>query len=758
MDKTQLDFILKFVTSGVSNVIKDTEKVKKSLDFKVGKGWRPDVNLNKAGTAIKKALPDMTSFSKLENQILKTVSPPKGLSKGWEKALKPDAFISQAHINKIKPQTTGSQKLIDDEAQKIKNARWRAAEGAKKQLDNLQTKAIGEKYQRDKKRVKAIDKTHAIAIAQNKRINKRNRSNLDKSHLQAIEQNKQINKKMDNLRLRANEDLKKFNARKAKESPRGKQTAEEKKRIDLLHKEGIVANEISDRYNSFGRAIRMPQEELKKMAQGGAKFTNSFARGALKLKMFTHGLRGFRMEALGVMFAGQNLNKVMMGFLQPAIQARNLTEEWGNTMKKLFLPVIKAIEPIFDKISDWIENMSPAMKMVIGGIVVFLAILGKLGFIFGSFMLAIGSSLMMFPKARTGALKTAAAIATMGKSAGTTTKKLVGLNVALLPLSKKGMIPLAGGGASAFKGLAAAGKTASASISAAFSAVVPVLGITVGWLLAIIAVVAAIGYLIYRMVKARKEQKNLAKQTKKTEKAFKGSGLHAAVKATSKEFKIFDLGLQKTDFLMGISEKVVTGFTSAWGSLKTGVASVLDGIITKAKDAWAWIQKVFGGGKKENVFTPPTYGDTYDKESGVLTKGGQGFSTAFPESYYEDVGTVGEGIVDKVTGFFEDVGTKVKDTAAGVWDWLQGQLGIGGGGDVNLPTSAIYGGKNLYDPVKGTLHTPNGGYSTATPGAYGGYTVVEVNIPGADLAAAIESATDRKVVSESENVWNPEAQ
>ena len=220
---------------------------------------------------------------------------------------------------------------------------------------------------------------------------------------------------------------------------------QEEKRVDTLQKDGNELNNIFTRFNSTLGALRMPQAEFKKFTQEQMKFTSGGARFIHTIRRMAHGLRGFRMEALGVMFAGQNLNKSMMNFLQPAIQARNLTEEWGQTMRKLFLPVIKAIEPIFDKFTDWLENLSPAAKMVIGSFVVFLAVLGKLMFLFGAFTLAMGSLLMIFPKARNGAYETATAIAAIGTASAVSAGSVGSLAASLALLGPFSGVMLGGG-------------------------------------------------------------------------------------------------------------------------------------------------------------------------------------------------------------------------------------------------------------------------------------------------------------------------
>ncbi len=128
----------------------------------------------------------------------------------------------------------------------------------------------------------------------------------------------------------------------------------------------------------------------------GGKFKTTGGRAANTFRRMTHGLRGFRMEMLGVMFFGMGLQKFFTGLLQPALKLTGIMELWSTVLAILFLPIAMALLDFLMPFFIWIMNLSDATKMFIGKLVLLGAILGAALFLFGMFALGIGSIILAF--------------------------------------------------------------------------------------------------------------------------------------------------------------------------------------------------------------------------------------------------------------------------------------------------------------------------------------------------------------------------
>jgi len=119
------------------------------------------------------------------------------------------------------------------------------------------------------------------------------------------------------------------------------------------------------------------------------------------LRMATHGMKGFRMEYLSLMFAGMSLHRTMSNLLQPASRALGLTELWSNTLMIFFLPVMQQVQGISLWWMDFLMNMPDWFKWAVGWVVVLgnalgslFAFIGQACLAFGGFLIFMSSSTM----------------------------------------------------------------------------------------------------------------------------------------------------------------------------------------------------------------------------------------------------------------------------------------------------------------------------------------------------------------------------
>ena len=127
--------------------------------------------------------------------------------------------------------------------------------------------------------------------------------------------------------------------------------------------------------------------DMQKGMKGTGNALKRFMGGYNRARM---GMGRFHMELLSVMFAGMALNKVMMGLLQPAMQAAGIFDLWSAILTILFLPIVLAMLPFLLDLLDWVNSLSENDKKLIGTLVILGAALGFVLMMFGQLGLAIG--------------------------------------------------------------------------------------------------------------------------------------------------------------------------------------------------------------------------------------------------------------------------------------------------------------------------------------------------------------------------------
>lgn len=147
----------------------------------------------------------------------------------------------------------------------------------------------------------------------------------------------------------------------------------------------------------FGQVMQMPMEGFKKMNENARQMTTTGGRFANGMRMMTHGMRGFRMEMLGVMFFGMAMQRMFMGFLHPVMEAFGVMDLFRVMLLTLFLPIMEAIFPYMLSMMEWFMNLPKSVKKAIGVIVIVGAALGALLMIFGQLFLGIGSIILAWP-------------------------------------------------------------------------------------------------------------------------------------------------------------------------------------------------------------------------------------------------------------------------------------------------------------------------------------------------------------------------
>ncbi len=184
----------------------------------------------------------------------------------------------------------------------------------------------------------------------------------------------------------------------------GQRLARQQKQVNRLMTGGAqklidnstAVNKVAKQYDSFSGVMGMGLTNWRKFNDQGGEFSTIGARAANRFRLMTHGLRGFRMEMLGVMFFGMGLAMFFTGLLKPALQLVGIFELWSQTLAILFLPIALILLELFLPIMEFFISLPAPMQIAIGLFVILAAIFFKLVFLFGMFALGVGSLIQAF--------------------------------------------------------------------------------------------------------------------------------------------------------------------------------------------------------------------------------------------------------------------------------------------------------------------------------------------------------------------------
>jgi len=154
-------------------------------------------------------------------------------------------------------------------------------------------------------------------------------------------------------------------------------------------------------YKNFNRGMAITTGRMKELqtSQGrwNRRMTESrtrVGRMALGLRKATHGMRGFRMEMLGVMFFGMMLLRTFSGLLRVSLEWTGVNEIMTASLGILFLPVAEWVLEWAIKFLNWVLTLTESQKKWIGSLVVLGIVLGAALFLLGTFALGIGSVIL----------------------------------------------------------------------------------------------------------------------------------------------------------------------------------------------------------------------------------------------------------------------------------------------------------------------------------------------------------------------------
>lgn len=176
-----------------------------------------------------------------------------------------------------------------------------------------------------------------------------------------------------------------------------KKESEMKKNIKSTQGEA-TATKLSTMQNMNWRGIvNLSMGDYQTLAKSQKRISSTSGRAMMGMRNLTHGMKGFRMEALGVMFFGMAMQRMFAGFLKPVSEAFGITELFGDMLTVLFLPIMEEIFPALLKVAMWFMNLPDPVKKAIGVFVLVGMALGTILMILGTLALGLGSLILFWP-------------------------------------------------------------------------------------------------------------------------------------------------------------------------------------------------------------------------------------------------------------------------------------------------------------------------------------------------------------------------
>ena len=164
-----------------------------------------------------------------------------------------------------------------------------------------------------------------------------------------------------------------------------------------LLKNTNALNQYIGANSGLGKVMGMNIEDLSAFNKQGGRFTSMGGRFANRVRMMTHGMRGFRMEMLGVMFFGMALTRAIGGLAGKSIEWMGVMDVLGAALGILFLPLAEKLLDWAIKFMDWVDQLTESQKawyskiaLVIAGVGLLITVIGTLGLGIGSLIMAFG--------------------------------------------------------------------------------------------------------------------------------------------------------------------------------------------------------------------------------------------------------------------------------------------------------------------------------------------------------------------------------
>lgn len=155
---------------------------------------------------------------------------------------------------------------------------------------------------------------------------------------------------------------------------------------------------VTKQMKDFQKVMVLPVKQFAQLNNDGRKFSTVGGQMANKFRMLTGGLKGFRMEMLGVLFFGQALKQFFQGMIQPALDLFGVFDLIQITLGVFFLPIVEMLMPLLLQMMEFFLNVPEPIQKVVGAFTLLGVGIGALLATFGALNLGLGSLGLTFPK------------------------------------------------------------------------------------------------------------------------------------------------------------------------------------------------------------------------------------------------------------------------------------------------------------------------------------------------------------------------
>jgi len=152
---------------------------------------------------------------------------------------------------------------------------------------------------------------------------------------------------------------------------------------------------FANKNDTFGKSLFMTQENFVGMEKNGARMNTKMGRLGNTTRKLATGMKGFRMELLGVMFFGMGVSRMFTGLLGPAMEVFGFFDLFRVMLLVLFMPIVEMLFPLFLSIMEYFMNLSDRTKKMIGIFVLVGIALGFFLMILGVIGLGVGAIIMV---------------------------------------------------------------------------------------------------------------------------------------------------------------------------------------------------------------------------------------------------------------------------------------------------------------------------------------------------------------------------
>lgn len=140
---------------------------------------------------------------------------------------------------------------------------------------------------------------------------------------------------------------------------------------DIILRVNVMAENVEKQMTKIADSMESSVKSINKVVN---KVNKTEKAGKAGTKVF----KAFNAQMLTLGMTTKFLSDTMFGLLQPAMEAAGIFEIIGVILMVLFLPIIMAVMPFLLQLMDFFINLPEPVKLLIGGLVLFVAIGAKI--------------------------------------------------------------------------------------------------------------------------------------------------------------------------------------------------------------------------------------------------------------------------------------------------------------------------------------------------------------------------------------------